>query len=104
MQALCAYDFSKYKSKKQETESKLKIPIVNNMALSFMMLAKEDSFNEIRYLQKANGLLDQVLKSDPNNEKALLRKCAILVDLGSINECYLLLEKLNVIAFDSAKS
>lgn len=65
----------------------MKIPIVNNMALAFMLLAKEEPKQEKVYLERANGLLDQVLKSDPNNEKALLRKCGILVDLGRIKEC-----------------
>ena len=103
MQALCAYDFSKHKEKIKETESQLKIPIVNNMALSFMLLAKQDAGN-VKYLQRANGLLDQVLKLDPNNEKAMLRKCGVLIDLGSVTECQQILEKLNVVAFDSANS
>lgn len=50
MQAMCAYDFSKHSDKRSETESKLKIPIVNNMALSFMMLANEDAPNQQKYL------------------------------------------------------
>ena len=85
MQALCAYDFSKYKKPAKETEKSLKIPIVNNMALAFMILAKS-TLDEAKYLDRANGLLDQVLKSEPNNEKALLRKCGVLVDLGRIPE------------------
>ena len=101
---MCAYDFSKHSDKRQETESKLKIPIVNNMALSFMMLANEDAPNKQEYLQKANGLLDQVLKSDPKNEKALLRKCGVLIDLNGLKESEEILEKLNLLAFDSANS
>ena len=58
----------------------------------------------LKYLEKANGLLEQILKIDPKNEKALLRKCGVLVDLGGLKECEELLERLNVIAFDSAKS
>ena len=82
----------------------MKIPIVNNMALSFMMLANEEPNMRLKYLEKANGLLEQILKIDPKNEKALLRKCGVLVDLGGLKECEELLERLNVIAFDSAKS
>ena len=105
MQAMCGYEFGKYKKdKKTETESQLKIPIVNNMALSFMMLANEEPNMRLKYLEKANGLLEQILKIDPKNEKALLRKCGVLVDLGGLKECEELLERLNVIAFDSAKS
>jgi len=35
-----------------------------------------------------------VLKSDPKNEKAMLRKCGVLVDIGKIPECREILEKL----------
>ena len=101
---MCAYDFSKHKDKHSETESKLKIPIVNNMALSFMMLATQELSSKASHLERANGLLDQVLKSDPKNEKALLRKCGVLVDLNCLKECEEILEKLNLIAFDSANS
>ena len=103
MQALCAYDFSKYKKSKKETEMSLKIPIVNNMALAFMILSKT-TIDEAKYLDRANSLLDQVLKSDPKNEKAMLRKCGVLVDIGKIPECREILEKLQVIAFDSKNS
>ena len=34
------------------------------------------------YLQKVSNLLDQVLKVEPKNEKALMRKCRVLVDIG----------------------
>lgn len=103
MQALCAYDFSKYKKRPKETEIALKLPIVNNMALAFMILSKSTT-DPNKYLERANGLLDQVLRSDPKNEKALLRKGGVLVDLGRISECREILEKLQVVAFDSAKS
>ena len=71
----------------------LKIPIVNNMALAFMILAKT-TLDEAKYLERANSLLEQVLKSDPKNEKAMLRKCGVLVDIGKIPECRQILEKL----------
>ena len=71
----------------------LKIPIVNNMALAFMILSKS-TLDEAKYLDRANSLLDQVLKSDPKNEKALLRKCGVLVDTGKTPECREILEKL----------
>jgi len=106
MQALCAYDFTKYKNRKKETEAanmSLKIPIVNNMALAFMILSKTTS-DESKYLSRAMRLLDQVLKIDPNNEKALLRKCGVVLDLGSIQECREIIDKLQVVAFDSANS
>jgi len=45
MQALCGYDFSTYKDKK-DTEKLLKIPIVNNMAMVFMLMAKENDYNQ----------------------------------------------------------
>lgn len=45
-----------------------------------------------------------MLKSDPKNEKALLRKCGVLVELNGLKECEEILEKLNLIAFDSANS
>ena len=76
-----------------ETEMSLKIPIVNNMALAFMILSKT-TLDEAKYLDRANSLLDQVLKSDPKNEKAMLRKCGVLVDIGKIPECREILEKL----------
>jgi hypothetical protein len=63
------------------------------MALAFMIMSKCTS-DEIKYLNKANGLLDQVLRSDPKNEKAMLRKCGVLIDLGNIKECREILDKL----------
>ena len=82
----------------------MKIPIVNNMALAFMLLAKEESPVSAPLLERANGLLDQVLKLEPSNEKAMLRKCGVLIDLGNISECRQILEKLSVVAFDSPNS
>jgi len=52
-------------------------------------------------------LLDQVLKIEPKNEKALMRKCRVLVDIGgkeNFQQCESLLKILNEVAFDSAKS
>jgi len=47
------------------------------------------------------------LKIEPRNEKALMRKCRVLVDLGgdaNYKQCENLLSILNEVAFDSAKS
>ena len=77
---MCAFHFAHYKDKrKADTDAQLKLPIVNNMALSFVMLAKENDDRNFRL--KAKELLNQVLKIDPKNEKALLRKSAVLIDL-----------------------
>ena len=47
------------------------------------------------------------MKVEPKNEKALMRKCRVLVDIGgkeNYDNCDKLLEILNEVAFDSAKS
>lgn len=47
------------------------------------------------------------MKIEPKNEKALMRKCRVLVDLGgdvNYKQCESLLKHLNEVAFDSAKS
>ena len=93
--------------KKQEIDTNLKIPIVNNMALAFQKLANKEDEHQTDYLQKVSNLLDQVLKIEPRNEKALMRKCRVLVDIGgkeNYNQCEELLKTLNEVAFDSAKS
>jgi hypothetical protein len=43
---------------------------------------------------ECNKLLDNILKLDGKNEKALMRKCNILLDLGKPEECKLILPKL----------
>ena len=52
-------------------------------------------------------MLDQVLKIEPKNEKALMRKCRVLVDIGgkdNFKQCESFIKILNEVAFDSAKS
>ena len=93
--------------KRQEIDTTLKIPIVNNMALAFQKLANQADEHQMEYLQKVSNLLDQVLKIEPKNEKALMRKCRVLVDIGgkeNFQQCESLLKILNEVAFDSAKS
>ena len=61
----------------------------------------------MEYLQKVSNLLDQVLKIQPKNEKALMRKCRVLVDIGgnqNYQKCEECLKILNEVAFDSPKS
>ena len=70
-------------------------------------MANKGDEHKTDYLQKVSNLLDQVLKVEPKNEKALMRKCRVLVDIGgkeNYDECETLLKVLNEVAFDSAKS
>ena len=57
---------------KSDTEKKLKVPILNNMALCLINDKKPD---------RALQMLELVLKIDPTNEKALLRQCGAHIDL-----------------------
>ena len=50
-------------------------------------------------LIRSKGLIDQVLKIDQKNEKALMRKCNILIDLGELKECEKQLKNLEEVAF-----
>ena len=67
--SLCGLEFGKGISndQKEYVELKLKVPILNNMALCLI--------NQKHY-DRALQMLDLVLKSDRKNEKALLRKCS----------------------------
>ena len=54
--------------------------------------------------EECNKLLDNILKLDGKNEKALMRKCNILLDIGKQEECKSLLSKLCEVAFQSERS
>ena len=75
------------KEQKHDVDFKLKIPILNNMALCFLTLAEiqwDQKIRDANYksnLERSLNLLDQVLKIDTNNEKALMRKGIVLADL-----------------------
>ena len=63
------------------------------MALSFLALAeiqleqgKRDS-NYRANLERSLNLSDQVIKIDEKNEKAIMRKCIVLANLGNKKEC-----------------
>jgi len=45
-----------------------------------------------------------VLKIEPKNEKALMRKCNILIDLGDLKECEKQLKGLEEVAFQSERA
>jgi tetratricopeptide (TPR) repeat protein len=65
---LCGFEFGKSISnqQKEDVELKLKVPILNNLALCLMGQKK---------YERAIKMLDQVLKIDNKQEKALIRKC-----------------------------
>ena len=98
MQALCGLNFARLKPTKtqlEDIEKKLKIPILSNMALTLIQMKNHG---------RAINLLDQILKIDAKNDKAILRKCHVLIDLKKIKECEKLVEIAKEIAFDSEKS
>ena len=80
---MCGFEFGNPKKlseeKKHSITFKLKIPILSNMALNLMHMGSQE--------EECNKLLDNILKLDPKNEKALMRKCNILLDLGKKEEC-----------------
>ena len=45
-----------------------------------------------------------MLKIQPRNEKALMRKCNVLLDLGKAKECEQVLKLLEEVAFQSERS
>eukprot|EP00355_Strombidium_rassoulzadegani_P009259 CAMPEP_0168621092 /NCGR_PEP_ID=MMETSP0449_2-20121227/7502_1 /TAXON_ID=1082188 /ORGANISM="Strombidium rassoulzadegani, Strain ras09" /LENGTH=72 /DNA_ID=CAMNT_0008662173 /DNA_START=301 /DNA_END=519 /DNA_ORIENTATION=- len=72
------------------------------MALSFMRLAEVNivSLEEAdSFLFRAKSLLEQVLRSDDMNEKALLRLSNVLIDLNAFDQCEKNLSKLQEVAF-----
>ena len=82
MQALCGYDFNGYALSadgKAELDKAILLPILNNMALCML---KMNSPHGTSYSLR---LIEQVLRVDPMNDKALLRKSVIFRDLGRID-------------------
>ena len=63
------------------------------MALSFLALAEiqwEQGTRDSPYrvnLERSLNLSDQVIKIDSKNEKAIMRKCIVLANLGNNKEC-----------------
>jgi len=80
MLALCGFDFGdKLTPEQQSRITKLQVPIMSNMSLNLMHMGGRE--------EECNKLLDNILKLDSKNEKALMRKCNILLDLGKPEEC-----------------
>lgn len=107
MQALCGFNFQQKKygiltsEQKQEIDTGLKLPILNNMSLSFMQqgtqVIEEKPQVALGYFDRSNNLIDQVLKIDEKNVKALIRKCSILVEFGEkiqYQKCLKFLEEI----------
>ena len=109
MLGLCGVDFKKFninKQQKSDIDFRLKIPILNNMALSLMtpFSASQNQKWFRENLNRSKNLIDQVLKIEPKNEKALMRKCNILIDLGDLKECEKQLKGLEEVAFQSERA
>ena len=103
IRALCGFEFNKNKLKKHEVtyiDNKLKLPILNNMSLSLINLGKSNQ----QCLAQANNMIDQVLKIDGRNSKALIRKCHVLIDLSKGDDCEPLLKIIEEVAFQSDQS
>jgi len=80
MRCLCALDFKSCKGGVSEDQAKMgdvqmKIPVLNNMA---QCMIKKD------LAERANDLLDEVLKLDPKNAKATARKLTCMLKLGQV--------------------
>ena len=59
---------------------------MSNMSLNLMHMGERE--------EECNKLLDNILKLDPKNEKAMMRQCNVLLDLGKKEECKKLIPKL----------
>ena len=90
--ALCGLDFGKdiTPEQKSDTEKKLKVPILNNMALCLINDKKPN---------RALQMLELVLQIDPSNEKALLRQCGAHIDLVEFDKASKVLKQLDNLAF-----
>ena len=80
MKCLCALDFKSCKDEVSEDQAKMadvqmKVPVLNNMA---QCMIKKD------LAERANDLLDEVLKLAPKNAKATARKLTCMMKLGQI--------------------
>ena len=71
-------------------EKKLKVPILNNMALCLINDKKVD---------RAIQILEMVLKIDANNEKALLRMTSAHIDNVDFDKANKVLKQLDEVAF-----
>ena len=84
LKSLCGFSFKEDGVSKEtihEKDVELKVPILNNMALCLIRSKKFD---------RALSMLDQVVKIDPKNEKAMMRKCMAyieMVDYERANKC-----------------
>lgn len=58
----------------------------------------------LNYFERSRDLIDQVLKIDPRNEKALMRKLNILVELGESKQYEPMFKLLEDVAFQSEQS
>lgn len=82
--SLCGFSFKDDDVTKEaikEKDVELKVPILNNMALCLIRSKK---------YERALSMLDQVVKIDPKNEKAHMRKCMAyieMVDYERANRC-----------------
>ena len=59
---------------------------MSNMSLNLMHMGGRE--------EECSKLLDNILKLDNKNEKALMRKCNVLLDIGKPEECKQLIPKL----------
>ena len=78
MKCLCALDFKTCTNEVTEEQAKMadvqmKIPVLNNMA---QCMIKKDMH------ERANDLLDEVIKLHPKNAKATARKLNCMMRLG----------------------
>jgi len=84
LKSLCGFSFKEDGVSKEtihEKDVELKVPILNNMALCLIRSKK---------FERALSMLDQVVKIDPKNEKAMMRKCMAyieMVDYERANKC-----------------
>jgi len=58
----------------------------------------------LNHFTRSSDLIDQVLKIDPRNEKALIRKCSILIEQGYTKDIEKQMKNLEEVAFQSEKS
>ena len=91
---LCGFEFGKgiTNEQKHDVEFKLKIPILNNLALCLIGQKKYD---------RAIQMLDQVLKIDQKQEKALIRKCTCYIELVEYDKAEQTIKKLQDVSYES---
>jgi len=114
MQALCGFNFKQKgygklsQKQNRQIDFELKMPILNNMSLSFYQRGfaciDDQPLNALNHFSRSRDLIDQVLKIDPRNEKALMRKLNILVELGESKQYEPMFKVLEDVAFQSEQS